>query len=77
MKAKAFKLAILAGALIGVLAMYIQINKAISRVQEDVMVLILGTSEMTCLPEVYQGNTIYICGTPNYSDLKDYLEDNR
>lgn len=77
MKEKAIKLAIIAGALIGILCMYLQISSSISKLQEDVMVMILGGTEVTCLPETFQGNTIYVCSTPSYSDLKDYLESNR
>ncbi len=77
MKEKVFKLSVLLGLILGGLSAFLCLNSAISSLHDDVRILILGEYDTTCVPQSYNGQTIFVCSNPNYSELKDYLESTR
>lgn len=77
MKEKIFKLSVLLGLILGGLSMFLCLSSAIDSLHDDVRVLILGEYNTTCVPQSYNGQTIFVCSNPRYSELKDYLESTR
>ena len=76
MKEKMFKIIVITGALLGIVLMYINVNKELIAIQEYLVINQIGERNTTCVPKNVSGKTIFECSQPSYYDLKDYLKNN-